>query len=226
MSRDGINANPKVMAAELCAAIKADTPTATQIGQLGQSLLRRHSSLGLRPVVSSEEIVEAYYRCLLTGFIATRYSLDTFELPSCVNSSHKAVRRVCVGSKRAHAGLEDRAWEEGWAQMQLRNPEVNVKTPGRKSARRADLYVVANGHVVSIEFKYVGDRGVADQRGCASQMTRHAAAHAEAILVVYSCATDPGPQYMNDRVRQLVTAPNARAVCVAGPAMPAARPAA
>jgi hypothetical protein len=174
--------------------------------------------------VSAEEVVEAYYRCVVTGYLAERYSIENAALPHCINASHKAVRRVCVVPGHSHTQVEDRAWEEGWALMQRRNPEVNV-TNARKRARRADLYVVADGQVVSVEFKYVSATGLRDWRACAAQLERHAAEHAEAILVLYSGGHDAVPREVIDQLRQRLRA-SARIVRVAGPAVPMARGAA
>jgi hypothetical protein len=163
MLRNEIGAKPRLLATEICDAIARSMPDRTQIRKLGQSLLRRHASLGLRPVVSSEEIVDAYYRCVLTGYLAKRYILENAALPKGINSSHKAIRRVCIAPEHSHARVADDDWRESWCLMQERNPEVNVSNAG-SSARRADLYVVANGQVVSVEFKYVGSTGLRDAR--------------------------------------------------------------
>lgn len=226
MIRNGVDTKPHVLAMGICGAIEETAPDGTQIQQLSRSLLQRHASLRLRPVVSSEEIVEAYYRCVVSGYLTRRYSVENTALPACINSSHKAVRRVCVVPGHGHTRIEDRAWADGWVLMQRQNPEVNVTNAERRSARRADLYVVANGQVVSVEFKYVGSTGLGDRSACASQLRRHAAVHAQAILVLYSGGHDGVPQEVVNQLRQLVGATNARIVRVAGPRIPIARGAA
>jgi hypothetical protein len=221
MLRSEIGAKPKVVAREIGDEVARSTPDGTQIRELDRSLLRRHNLLKLRPTVSSEEIVEGYYRCVLTAYFAKRYALDDGALPHCINSSHKAVRRVCIVPEHRHARVEDDDWKEGWRLMQERNPEVNVRNPGG-GARRADLHVVANGQIVSVEFKYVGSAGLRDVRECAAQLRRHAAQHAEAVLVLYSGSHDRVSEQVVDELRRHVASPTARVVRVCGPEIPVA----
>jgi hypothetical protein len=57
-------------------------------------------------------------------------------------------------------------WSVGWRPLQRELPEVKVYVPGRKSAKRADLWLGTRDGVVSVEFKYAGRHGVRDVRGC------------------------------------------------------------
>ena len=56
----------------------------------------------------------------------------------------------------------------------------------RKSLRRADLYVVAQGKIVSLEFKHVGPPGVRNPKAVAEQMRLYVKHHAATLLVIYS----------------------------------------
>lgn len=212
---DAINASPQVTATEISVAIPQEGPTHAQLQQLGSSLLSRHLSLpGLKPVVSSEEIVEAYYRCVLTERLTKRYALAATAVANCINSSHRAVRRVCVSSGHSHASIEDRCWQTGWDQM--RQSGVGIREASRRSARHADLYVVANKQIVSVEFKYLNSKGLQDVAGCAAQFNLHARHYAEAVLVLYSGA-GAGVLQVERELRELVEADNTRIISVAGP---------
>ena len=154
MRRGSIEAEPRLVVREICRTAERSIPTRTQLQSLRRQLLRRHSVCRLRPVVSSEEITEGYYRCLITDALVNRHKLSRAAIPHIVNSSHCAVRRVCVVSEQhSHSAVEDGEWREGWGAIQRRNPEVNVLLAGRRSPKRADLYVVASRRVVSVEFK-------------------------------------------------------------------------
>jgi hypothetical protein len=220
-------AEPRVVAREICRIVERSIPTRSQVRGLSQQLLTRHSVCRLKPVVSSEEVVEAYYRCVITAGLASRYTLAPISIPCCINSSHRAVSRVCVSPARhAHAAVEDHKWRNGWRLIQGRNPEVNVRVAGRPSPKRADLYVVASGQVVSLEFKYVDPRGIRDINGCAAQVRRHAECHSQAILVLYSGGNKPVPDRMVQQIVLLTAARNVRVANLAGPEIPITRGAA
>ena len=125
-----------------------------------------------------------------------------------------------------HSTVEDGEWREGWALIQRRNPEVNVRVAGRGSPKRADLYVVAGRHVVSVEFKYVGPGGLRDIQGCAAQMRRYAECHAVTILVLYSGTNTPVAAQVVQQLVSLIGARNVRVASLAGPEISAVRGAA
>jgi hypothetical protein len=101
--------------------------------------------------------------------------------------------------------------------MQKQHPELNVLVAGRRSARRADLYVIASKQVVSIEFKYVTAAGLRDVGGCAAQLGRHAGQHARALLVLYCGTAVIVPDRTVSALVQSAGRPNARVVMVNGP---------
>jgi hypothetical protein len=171
-------------------------------------------------VVSSEEVVEAYFRCLITHSLARRYDVDEVVIPNCINASHRAVRRVCAAPGHTHATIEDHAWQGGWSVMRHKNPEVDIVVD-RSSAKRADLYVAAADEVVSVEFKYVGPTGLRGLGACAAQLALHAAHHAEAISVLYS--ETPVPGHMVRQLAQQSSTGNVRILNVVGPEIPVAR---
>src|SRR5262245_24410838 len=84
------------MADEAARVIQGSPPTASDILTLGRQLIARHTELGLKALVSSEEILEAFVRCRLTDHLARRFDLEDSVLPERINSSHAAVRRVCA----------------------------------------------------------------------------------------------------------------------------------
>jgi hypothetical protein len=112
---DAITALPEAVPVEIGTVLLGESPTQLQVQQLRSDLLSRHLSLrGLKPTVSSEEIVEAYHRCVLTDRLARAHALAPAAVPQCINSSHRAVRRVCVTPGHNHASIEDRAWANDW----------------------------------------------------------------------------------------------------------------
>jgi hypothetical protein len=227
MLRDVIDAEPSLLARDICRTVAGSIPTQTQVQELSRQLLGRHSVCRLEPVVSSEEIVEGYYRCLITDALVNSHKISPAAIPRCVNSSHRAVRRVCVASGRhSHSTVGDNEWRKGWALIQEWNPEVNVRVAGRPSPKRADLYVVTGRRVVSLEFKYVGVGGLRDMQGCAAQVRRHAECHAQAILILYSGTGRPMPNQVVQQLVSLTGARNVRVANLAGPEMPVGRGAA
>lgn len=187
---------------------------------LQRQLLSRHAELRLKPKISAEEVAEGFVRCVLLHHLQRRFALSIEAIPNCINSSHKAVRRVCAARDRhSHDGISDEAWSVAWSELQRQCPEVNVRVPGRRSAKRADLYIVARNKVVSLEFKYVGPDGLGDATACAAQVRRHAANHALAFLVLYCGAgCDVGDDALA-RMHRLVVDDDVRVVSVHGPAI-------
>lgn len=176
----------RVVADEVCSVIRAAKPSADDIRDLQEQLLIRHNELKLEPVISAEDVVEGFFRCHLADYVVRRFQLQGDALPDSMNSSHRAVRRVCVASRQHHhLSILDTDWAKSWVGMQTRCPGVNIRA-GRRSPRRADLYIVAKQQVISLEFKYVGASGIRDAAGCEAQMLRHAENHERALFVVYS----------------------------------------
>jgi len=182
--------------------------------------MARHFSLRLRPVVSAEEVVEAFFRCGLTNYLTGRFNLAAEALPACINSSHRAVRRVCCSPRHhQHLAPTESSWETGWRNMQAQYPDVNIRDGGRRSARRADLYLVAAQRLVSLEFKYVGGAGLRGMSACLAQMQRHAEHHDNALFVVY-CGGDA--DYDVEKVKAGLS-DNATLVVARGPRIKIAR---
>ena len=129
--RDSLDATPTVVARAICRIVERSIPTRVQVQGLSRQLLRRHAVCRLKQVVSAEEVVEGYYRCLITDTLTSRHALIRAAIPSCINSSHCAVRRVCVVSgQHNHSAVQDGDWREGWTFIQGQNAEVNVQVPG------------------------------------------------------------------------------------------------
>lgn len=186
-----INMQPTILATEIARVIGAAAPNTQDIREVQQQLLSRHVELGLANKVASEEVVESFFRCLVIDHLQRRFKLGLDDIPSCVNSSHTATRRVCgARSRHRHQSISDSDWKVGWRRFQHRDPEVNIFVPGRRSPKRADLYVAALGGILSLEFKYVGPNGLRDVSGCDRQMSRYIENHAAALLVVYFGSRD------------------------------------
>jgi hypothetical protein len=176
----------------------------------------------LKSVISSEEVVEGFFRCSLVHHLQERCELPIESLPFCINSSHRAVRRVCTEpSAHRHQAIDDDAWAEGWRRLQ-RQRGVNIVVPNHRSPRRADLYVSARNKVVSVEFKYIGPLGLRKAASCAAQIRLHAANHAVAFLLLY-CGTDI--EVCEQAVARLNrdAGGNVRILAVHGPESPVAR---
>lgn len=99
-----------------------------------------------------------------------------------------------------HNTITDDAWAEGWRRLQKERPDVNIMVPTHRSPRRADLYLVARSKIVSVEFKYIGARGLRDAAACAAQVWLHAANYAVAVLLLYCGGS---VDMMNDAVARL-----------------------
>lgn len=215
----GIDLEPTVLGAELEGILPNTVPSADDIRLLQNQLLARHRLLKLEPVVSSEEVVEGFFRCFIVHHLQQRHAVRLESLPTCVNSSHRAVRRVCVvPNEHGHAALTDSDWAEGWRRLQNERPGVNIMVPTHRSPRRADLYVVARNKVVSFEFKYVGANRMRDAPLCTAQIRLHAANHELAFLLVYCGGSI---DVLKDAVARLSPGlpRNARLLAVHGPAV-------
>ena len=210
-----IDREPNVLGAEVEGVISGTAPHADHIRFLQDQLLARHSLLRLKPVVLSEEVVESFFRCVIVDYLQQRYELRVESLPTCINSSHRAVRGVCaLPDVHRHNGITDDAWSEGWRRLQ-KHRGVNIMVPPHRSPRRADLYVVARNKIVSLEFKYIGSKGLRDAASCAAQIRLHAENHELAILLLYCGAS---MEIMNDAVTRLQPGipANARVLSVHG----------
>lgn len=220
-----IDEDPEILGAGIGRVLASTAPRADDMRRLQNQLLVRHSDLRLKQVISSEEVVESFFRCSLVHHLQKRYAVAIESLPRCINSSHRAVRRVCTEpTAHHHQAIRDDAWAAGWRRLQER-PGVNIVVPNHPSPRRADLYVVARNKVVSFEFKYIGAAGLRDAASCAAQVRLHAANHALAFLLLY-CATsiDVRDQAVA-RVQRDVPG-NVRILAVHGPAIAVVRVAA
>jgi hypothetical protein len=186
-----INIQPGELRDEIATAILSVRPQDEEVPRIREQLLNQKYE------ATSELIVECFYRCLVTDDLQRRYGIGLDDLPSCVNSSHVPPRRVCgVGSPHTHGTISLLLWKWAWKQMQKQHPEVDNGSPvqrGSEALRHADLYVVAQEQVVSVEFKYVGVAGVRNAKAVAAQMQRYVEKHAATLLVIYS-GTEAGSE--------------------------------
>jgi hypothetical protein len=213
-----IDLEPNVLGAEVAGVLASTVPRADHIRLLQNQLLARHALLGLKPVVSSEEVAEAFFRCFMVDYLQQQYELRLESLPTCINSSHQAVRGVCaLPNGHRHTAITDDAWAEGWQQLQ-NEPGVNMMVSPHRSPRRADMYVLARKKIVSFEFKYIGARRLRDAASCAEQVRLHAANHALAFLLVYCGGSI---DVLNDAVARLEPGlpGNVKVLAVHGPAI-------
>jgi hypothetical protein len=220
-----IDEEPEVLGDRIGALLSSTEPAAADILELQRQLLSRHADLALKPTVSAEEVVESFFRCCLVHHLQQRFELHPDSIPGCINSSHRATRRVCAArSEHHHQAIADDLWAAAWRRLQDEHPGVNVRVPDRHSPKRADLYVVARDKIVSFEFKYIGVQGLRDAAGCATQVRRHAATHALAFLVLYCGASIDVRDDAVARLKRL--AGDARVLGVHGPTIPVVRTAA
>ena len=211
-----INCEPGSLAADISARIEAVMPRRQDIEKI------RGQLLGLEAQATPELIVESFYRCVLTDWLQRKYAIGVDRLPDAVNSSHRAARLVCnARSVHPHSSISPAAWESAWQRLR---PTADIYVPntgGGRSLKRADLYVVTAGQVVSIEFKYVERHGLRDPKGIAEQMQRFVKYHAATILVIYSGSHNrsdvPGVAQVRRGLPQCVPI-----VVISGPAIPPA----
>jgi len=182
-----IDSQPALLAAEMVRVIQATTPNEQDIIEIHRQVLCRHQQLGLAKKAAPEEIIEGFYRCLVTDHLQRRFKIEIGEIPRCINSSHTATRTICnAESGHSHQFIPDAEWEKGWRDFQLQQPEVNIHVPQRRMPRRADLYIAVQGGVVSVEFKYLGSQRSLNFEGCAVQMRQYVENHAATLMVIYA----------------------------------------
>jgi hypothetical protein len=122
-----IDVEPEILATEISASIASTKPVSVDIVEMQRQLLSRHANLRLKPKISSEEVVEGFVRCVVIHHLQQRFRLHVDAIPNCVNSSHKAVRRVCASrSRHSHDSISDEAWSVAWLGLQQGHPEVNI----------------------------------------------------------------------------------------------------
>lgn len=211
---------PAALVAQIARLMRRAAPSTKVVFEVRRQVLARQAQLRLRDRAAPECVVESFFRCLVIGDLQRRHRLSLNELPYSINSSHTASRGVCwAPSRHGHRQILDAGWAEGWRRFQREHPEVNVRVPGRKSARRADLYLATRDGVVSVEFKYAGPHGVGDVRGCAAQMARYVDKHAATLMVIYDGANN-GDVRGADRLCSLLGSA-VPVIVVSGPSIPA-----
>lgn len=215
-----ITVEPAALAAEIASLIESAKPRPQAVHAVRDALLDRKVQLGLVRGAAAEYVAETLFRCLVIDHLQGRFRLAPRELPRCINSSHRAGRRVCgVPSSHCHNLVSDADWAEGWRRLKEEHPKVNVNDPSRPSAGRADLYVITRNAVVSVEFKYSGRTGLSDIRGCATQMRRYAQQHAATLLAIYDGASNGTALQAANQLRGLL-GPAVPVVVVSGPSIP------
>ncbi len=211
---------PAALVAQIAALMRKSAPSAKALFEVRRQVLGRQRQLRLRDRAAPECVVESFFRCIVIGDLQRRHHISLDELPYSINSSHTASRGVCwTPSRHGHRQISDADWAEGWRRLQREHPEVNVHVPGRKSPRRADLYLATRDGVVSVEFKYAGPHGVGDVRGCAAQMGCYIDKHAATFMVIYDGAIN-GAVRGAGRLRSLLGSA-APVVVVPGPSISA-----
>jgi hypothetical protein len=152
------------------------------------AIQRRLAEFGA--AAAAETVIESYYGCLVTEHLRRRFDIDPAALPLTINTSHRAVRRVCVmPGKHLHSKVLKEHWAKDWQTLRKtkKGVDIYVQTDdGKRSLRHADLYVIAAGQIISLEYKYAGPTGLSRPEECADQMGPYLAAHAATRLVVYS----------------------------------------
>lgn len=158
---------------------------------------------------AAETVIESYHGCLVTEHLRRMFEIAPVALPETINTSHRAVRRVCVmPGEHLHGKVLKESWAEGW-RMLCQQPGVHmyVQTNQReRSLRHADLYVIASGQIISLEYKYVGPKGLSSPEACADQMSPYLAAHAGTRLVIYSGTPSGTPVRGLEKLRRLLPA--------------------
>jgi hypothetical protein len=215
-----INTQPALLASEIARVIQESTPGEQDLVAVQRQLLYRHAILRLAKRTAPEETIESFFRCLLTDHLQRQYKINIAMIPRCISSSHTATRGICVAdSDHNHQCIEETEWKKAWNYFQHQHPEVNIYIPGKRRARRADLYLAAQGGIVSIEFKYIGNHGSLNIKDCADQMRGYVEHHAATMLVIYSGSNDRRTSQGMDQLCNLL-GPAVNVILVNGPAIP------
>ena len=179
-----IDASPAKVATEIERTLQNARPSADTLSAAQRQLI------GFGAAAAAETVIESYYGCIVTEHLRRTFGIGADALPVCVNSSHRAVRRVCVApGEHLHYTVPKASWAAGWQTLRQQHKDVDmyVRTAHRdRSLRHADLYVIASRQIISLEFKYVGPAGLKNPNACAAQMGPYLEAHAATRLVVYS----------------------------------------
>jgi hypothetical protein len=198
-----IDASPAVALAEIERELRnAPPPSADAVAAIKRQLAEFGAA------AAAETVIESYYGCLVTEHLRRRFDIVPDTLPLIINSSHRAVRRVCVmPGDHLHCRVLKDSWASGWRtfRQQHRGVDMYVQTAlGDRSLRHADLYVIAAGQIVSLEYKYVGPKGLTSPERCAAQMRPYLDAHAVARLIIYSGTPSTTPVRGMDKLRGLL----------------------
>jgi hypothetical protein len=86
----GIDAPPAQVVAGISRVLQSERPRADTLSAIQRQLV------GFGAAAAAETVIESYYGCIVTEHLQRKYEIAAGDLPICVNSSHKAVRRVCV----------------------------------------------------------------------------------------------------------------------------------
>jgi|GEM_PF-3150845 len=208
---------PNVLIKEIAKVIQALNPGDQDIAEIQNQLLRRHIILGLGKKTAPEEVAEAYFRCIITDHVQRYYNVNLNELTSCINSSHTAVRGICIRElHHNHLQVSDSEWKKTWPRFKDKHKEVDV---GEHNCRRiADLYFYTQGGIVSVEFKYLGKNGSISVNDCVTQMRRYAEKHAATMMIIYTDSTNDKEIRRVDELRSLLK-PAVNVILVSGPAI-------
>ena len=164
-----IDASPLEALTEIERALKsAPPPSADAVAAIQRQLA------GFGAAAAAETVIESYYGCLVTEHLRRRFDIAPDTLPLTINSSHRAVRRVCVmPGEHLHGKVLKESWASGWRTLREQHTGVDMyaQTAHReRSLRHADLYVIAAGQIISLDTKDVGPKGLRSPEGCAAQM--------------------------------------------------------
>jgi hypothetical protein len=187
--RSSIDASLPEVLSEIERELKSAPPSADAVAAIQRQLAEFGAA------ASAETVIESYYGCRLTERLRRRFEIPLAALPVTINTSHRAVRRVCVmPGEHLHDEVRKDAWVDGWRRLrQHTGVDMYVRTERRdRSLRHADLYLIASGQIISLEYKYVGPKGLKNLEACAGQMRPYRNAHAATRLVIYS-GTPTGP---------------------------------
>ncbi len=215
----GIDSAPRTLAREIAQFLGSCVASTREVRNAIDEAGRRQAMLK-RGAPSEECVVESLLRCLLTHDLQTRYGLPAANVPQWVNASHVAARGVCVSRRLHEHVIEDEVWDRSWIEFQAAHAEVNIHVPGRTSPARADLFLMASGGIVSVEFKYLRPGSLPNVNSCVEQMARYLRHHAASVFVAYAAA--PEADRLGEclgKMRGKLTDDRAEVVCVPGAAV-------
>src|SRR5688572_30012425 len=129
--RSCIDASPAVALAEIERELRnAPPPSADAVAAIQRQLAEFGAA------AAAATVIESYYGCLVTEHVRRTFDIAADTLPLIINSSHRAVRRVCVmPSDHLHSRVLKDSWASGWRTLRQQHIGVDIYVRTAERAR-------------------------------------------------------------------------------------------